>query len=93
MFQQPGSFANFFDLLRDNKVMLENAYVSAVDQRLVRTAIRVVNLDFHKTVSVRVSTDEWRTATDVPAEYGNGADFRYQTGYTICFIRSEGIKF
>ena len=65
MFNQPGGFPNFFDLLRDKKVCLENAYMS--DPRSLKGTIRVHNVSFHKSVTIRYTTNEWMDTTDLEA--------------------------
>ena len=76
MFNQPGSFGNFFDLIRSRKVCLENAYMA--DRSTVRGTIRVQNLCMNKKVSVRYTTNEWIRSADLEAEYvpssGGGND-------------------
>ncbi len=74
MFNQPGSFGNFFDLIRSRKICLENAYMP--DRSTVRGTVRVQNLSFGKRVTIRYTTNEWLRSTDVGAAYvaGGSAD-------------------
>ena len=67
MFNQPGSFGNFYDLIRSKKVCLENAYMA--DRSTVRGTVRVQNLCMNKKVSVRYTTNNWMRTADLEAEY------------------------
>ena len=67
MFNQPGSFGNFFDLIRSRKVCLENAYMA--DRSTVRGTVRVQNLCMNKKVSVRYTTNNWMRTADLEAAY------------------------
>lgn len=71
MFNQPGGFANFFDLLRVRKVCLENAYM--VDASSIKGTVRVQNIAFHKRVVLRYTTTEWMRSADVETEYLKGS--------------------
>jgi len=70
-FHQPVSRPDFFDRIRDHKVLLENAFLS--DHFTIKGAVRVMNLDFHKSVYIRYTLDEWKTFTDFQATYVNGS--------------------
>lgn len=51
LFDQPGSFPKFMDLVRHNKVVLENAFL---EQGLtIKGIVRVLNMDYHKAVYIR----------------------------------------
>ena len=71
LFSQPSGSSDFFNKLRDRKVILENAYMS--DLTTVKGIVRVVNLDFHKSVFVRYTLDEWSTTSDTSASYMSGS--------------------
>lgn len=71
MFSQPGSFPNFFDLLREKKVSLENAYM--LDSHSLRGTIRVQNVSFHKQVTIRYTTNEWKSSADLEVQYLQGS--------------------
>jgi len=81
MFNQPGGFANFFDLLRERKVCLENAFMS--DCKSVRGTIRVQNVGFHKSVSLMYTTNEWARQTELEAEYLQGSCDGYSDKFTF----------
>lgn len=69
LFQQPSILINFQDSLRDNLVCLETAVVDDPMLFSIRGAVRVRNLDFHKSVHIRYTMDSWRTYVDVQAVY------------------------
>eukprot|EP00095_Tigriopus_kingsejongensis_P012103 maker-scaffold747_size103044-snap-gene-0.19 protein:Tk12103 transcript:maker-scaffold747_size103044-snap-gene-0.19-mRNA-1 annotation:"glycogen-binding subunit 76a-like isoform x1" len=69
MFTQPGSFSNFFDLLKVKKVCLENAFTA--HRAAIQGTIRVRNISFQKTVGVRYSYNDWQTSVDIAARYLN----------------------
>ena len=71
MFNQPGSFVNFYDLIRSRKVCLENAYMA--DRSTVRGTIRVQNLCMNKKVTVRYTTNNWMRSSDLEAAYVHAA--------------------
>jgi len=71
LFAQPSGNSDFFTLLRDQKVKLESAWMSNFDT--VKGTVRVVNLDFHKAVSVKYSVDDWATNTDTQGFYVKGS--------------------
>lgn len=69
LFQQPGALAGFLDIIRDRHVSLENAAVTDPVTMTITGSVRVRNLDFHKSVYIRYSTDSWRTYSDLQANY------------------------
>lgn len=71
LFSQPSGTPDFFNRLRDQKVKLESAYMC--DISTVKGVVRVVNLDFHKSVFAKYSLDEWETSADVQAAYMPGS--------------------
>ena len=83
MFNQPGSFANFFDLLRSKKVCLENAYM-ADSSKSIRGTVRVQNLSFSKRVVVRYTTNDWAKSTDLEATYLAGSCDGFSDKFTFC---------
>ncbi|XP_043203322.1 uncharacterized protein LOC122371233 isoform X1 [Amphibalanus amphitrite] len=72
MFLQPGGSLGFLDRLRRERVVLENVCCNN-DEYTVNGVVRVLNMDFHKTVYVRYTLDEWRTAPELRAEYVPGS--------------------
>ncbi|XP_059613614.1 glycogen-binding subunit 76A [Phlebotomus argentipes] len=69
LFQQPSSLPKFLDLVREHNVFLENAAVTDPSTLTITGCVRVRNLDFHKSVHVRYSTDAWRSYADLQANY------------------------
>ncbi len=82
MFSQPGGFPNFFDLLRDKKVCLENAYMGE-SASSVRGTIRVQNVGFHKRVSLLYTTNEWLTQSEMDAHYMQGSCDGFSDKFTF----------
>lgn len=73
MFQQPGCLPGFFDRLRENQVCLESAAVTDPITLTITGCVRVRNLDFHKSVHVRYSMDNWHSHSDLTASYVEGS--------------------
>lgn len=69
LFQQPGALPCFLDRVREKQVNLENAAVTDPITLTITGTVRVRNLDFHKSVYVRYSTDNWRSFSDLQASY------------------------
>lgn len=69
MFKQPGISHNFLERIRDQNVCLEKAVVSAQPMCNITGSVRVRNIDFHKSVYVRYTLDNWRTFGEVQAVY------------------------
>ncbi|EDO41628.1 predicted protein [Nematostella vectensis] len=67
-FEQPSSREDFKSRLKKQKVCLENVAFSGY---ALTGTILVENIEFCKDVTVRYSMDEWRTFTDVWADYVN----------------------
>lgn len=69
LFQQPGCLPVFMDRLRDMQVCLESAAVTDPISLTITGCVRVRNLDFHKSVHIRYSMDNWRSYSDLTASY------------------------
>lgn len=69
LFQQPVSQPFFLERVRDNNVCLENAIVSDPVLFAITGTVRVKNVDFHKSVHIRYSIDNWKTFADLQARY------------------------
>lgn len=69
LFQQPGGETNFMDRIRNNQVCLENTVVKDSIALCVCGTVRVINLDFNKSVHVRYSIDQWKSFADLQATY------------------------
>ncbi|XP_050705344.1 glycogen-binding subunit 76A-like [Eriocheir sinensis] len=71
LFQQPGLHGNFLERVRTQRVVVESVDVG--DDMSVRGVVRVLNLDFHKTVVVRYTFDHWRNHHETTATYIDGS--------------------
>ncbi|KAF4528863.1 hypothetical protein B566_EDAN017046 [Ephemera danica] len=71
MFQQPVSSPDFLEKVRCNKVCLENAFQG--DSLSISGVIRVLNVDFHKSVYLRYSLDCWENFADLQCSYVQGS--------------------
>ena len=71
MFTQPGSSTSFYDLVREKKVCLENAFME--DPTTICGVVRVLNISFHKSVGVRWTRNDWSTQNDIQATYIDGS--------------------
>lgn len=69
LFQQPGGLPKFLDIVREKQVSLENAVISDHLNLTISGTVRVRNLDYHKSVHIRYSTDGWRSFADLQANY------------------------
>ncbi|XP_025162617.1 uncharacterized protein LOC105187936 [Harpegnathos saltator] len=69
LFQQPGGIANFLDLVRERRVCLENVLVQNPVTLAIQGTVRVINLDFHKSVHIRYTLNSWRNFSDLQAIY------------------------
>ncbi|XP_075225153.1 glycogen binding subunit 76A [Lycorma delicatula] len=69
LFQQPSSRPDFFDRVRDNFVCLEKAIVSDTSLFVITGFVRVKNIDFHKSVYIRYSIDNWKSFADLQGKY------------------------
>ena len=70
-FTQPGNLPNFLEMVKQQKICLETACL--VDDTSLSGVVRVLNIDFHKSVLVRYTTDEWKTHSDQLATYVPGS--------------------
>lgn len=71
MFQQPSGCPEFIDRLRTQKVCLENAYLG--DSMSINGTVRVLNIEFHKSVHIRYTLDNWDNFADLQASYAVGS--------------------
>ncbi|XP_012284045.1 glycogen-binding subunit 76A isoform X2 [Orussus abietinus] len=69
LFQQPGGLPNFLDLVRERQVCLENVLVHDPVSLILQGTVRVRNLDFHKSVHIRYTMNQWRNYSDLQATY------------------------
>ena len=73
MFNQPGGSSSFLGTVTRQKISLENAFMEG--PYTVVGIVRVLNISFHKSVTVRWTCDDWRTVSETEAEWvaGGGA--------------------
>ncbi|XP_043287001.1 glycogen-binding subunit 76A-like [Venturia canescens] len=69
LFQQSGGSRSSLELVRERLVCLENVVVEDPIDLAIHGTIRVRNLDFHKSVHVRYTIDDWRSFSDLQAIY------------------------
>lgn len=69
VFQQPCIQPNFLDRVVQRHVCLENAVVSDMSLFAIRGLVRVKNVDFHKSVHVRYTINNWHSFSDLKARY------------------------
>ncbi|KAK2585904.1 hypothetical protein KPH14_010489 [Odynerus spinipes] len=69
LFQQPGGLPTFLDLVRERKVCLENVLVQDPVTLCIQGTVRVLNLDFHKSVHIRYTLNSWKNFSDLQATY------------------------
>lgn len=69
LFQQPGGMANFLDMVRERRVCLENVLVQDPVTLAIQGTVRVINIDFHKSVHIRYTLNSWRNFSDLQATY------------------------
>ena len=67
-FAQPGASSTFFQRVQAQKVLLENCVIDN-KQCTITGTIRVLNITYHKKVTVRYTVNNWLTHTDNPASY------------------------
>lgn len=73
LFQQPGGMPGFLDVVREQKVCLENAVVTDPVCMTITGCVRVRNLDFNKSVHLRYTLDGWSSFSDFQANYIQGS--------------------
>lgn len=69
MFQQPGGMTGFLERVRLQNVCLENAAITDPICLTISGTVRVRNLDFHKSVHLRYTLDDWLSYADFQATY------------------------
>lgn len=69
LFQQPGGQPEFLERVRAQNVCLENAAITDPICLTISGTVRVRNLDFHKSVHLRYTLDDWASFADFQATY------------------------
>ena len=86
MFNQPGGEPQFFETVMSNKVCLENAFMDGPSA--IFGVVRVLNISFHKSVTVKWTVNDWSTVTETSCKYVQGSSkgcsdkfsFKLETG-------------
>ena len=71
MFNQPGGSSTFLENVTNQKISLENAFMEG--PHTVVGIVRVLNISFHKSVTVRWTCDDWKTTSETEAEWVSGS--------------------
>ncbi|XP_056382164.1 protein phosphatase 1 regulatory subunit 3D-like [Hyla sarda] len=80
LFTNPGTKADFLDLVRHRKVCLETIHT---DPFSISGDLRVLNLSYEKEVMVRYSVDSWSTSSEVMATFQRGFSDRYTDRFSF----------
>ena len=89
MFVQPGSLPQFLNLVHCRKICLDSALMTG--PTTLTGDVRVLNISFHKVITVKWTADDWATIIETSCEYVPGSSsgltdkFRFQietTGLT-----------
>ncbi|KAF7492980.1 hypothetical protein SSS_07198 [Sarcoptes scabiei] len=88
LFPQPSSDpVRFMDRVRSNKVSLENCLVSGPNDSgqtfTISCIIRVLNICFHKKVSLRYTINEWLTWKEVPGVYVPNSNDEFSDKFSV----------
>jgi len=67
MFIQPGEGLHFYQILRTRIVCLENAFTDGLSR--ICGVVRVLNISFNKSVTVRWTVNDWRTVKEPACKY------------------------
>jgi protein phosphatase 1 regulatory subunit 3A/B/C/D/E len=98
-FPQPGDNPNFMKRVLDQNVCLERVSLSDSGTHLLKGTVRVKNLCYHKKVAIRVTYNDWRSFTDIPATYVNSPDggltdcFAFQVFLTLDLLEDQRLQF
>ena len=90
-FIQPSSLLNFLDRVRNNKVCLENCVVSNSAGNLSITCIiRVLNISFEKSVTLRYTLNEWLSHNEAICSYIPNSGDGFSDKFSVTFSVSAG---
>lgn len=90
-FIQPSTLVNFLDRVRNNKICLENCVVSNSAGNLSITCIiRVLNISFEKSVTLRYTLNEWLSHNEALASYIPNSCDGFSDKFTVTFSVSAG---
>ena len=71
MFNQPGCSSNFYQTVTKRNICLENAFMESTFT--IGGVVRVLNIDFNKSVTVRWTVNDWNTHNDTVASFLSGS--------------------
>lgn len=86
LFQQPGGLPSFLEKVREKQVCLENAAVTDPINMTITGTVRVRNLDFHKSVYIRYSLDNWKSYSDLQGNYVSGSCDGFSDTFSFMFF-------
>lgn len=86
LFQQPGGLPSFLDKVRERQVCLENAAVTDPVNMTISGTVRVRNLDFNKSVHLRYTLDNWKSFSDLQANYVTGSCDGFSDTFSFMFF-------
>ncbi len=66
LFEQPGISPEFYQILNEKKLSLENVYLKS---NYLTGIVRVCNISYQKQVTLRYTVDNWATSVDVNTTY------------------------
>ena len=93
LFDQPENKDDFLDRVQRQYVCLESV---VCDKTIVRGFVRVLNVSYRKDVTIRYSTDDWKTVCDEQANYlstsRDGATDTFFFRIAVPSIWQEGSK-
>ena len=67
MFNQPNEVPNFLETIMDRKVCLETAFMNGPSA--VQGVVTVLNIFYHKSVTVKWTVNDWTTVTETSCNY------------------------
>jgi protein phosphatase 1 regulatory subunit 3A/B/C/D/E len=67
MFNQPGEERHFLETVMDRKICLENAFMDSPSA--ISGVVRVENISFQKSVTVKWTVDDWAMVTETDCEF------------------------
>ena len=87
-FIEPSTLLNFMDRVRNTKVCLENCVVSNRAGNLsINCIIRVLNVSFEKSVTLRYTLNNWLTYNEALASYipnsGDGSTDKFSVTFSV----------
>lgn len=94
MFSQPcANYSDFMRKLCTKKLCMENAQI--ITENVIIGTVKVLNLSYEKSVTVRYTTDAWKTHNDLEAKFlhSESADIDIFTFRLTIPKRAETVAF